>query len=72
MGARDLLYRVYERQLASELAGGPMPRHVGVIIDGNRVTPRSAGLGTASHGHEAGARHIDPSSTGAWSSASRT
>jgi short-chain Z-isoprenyl diphosphate synthase len=60
MGARDLVYRVYERQLERELAGGPMPRHVGVIIDGNRRYAAERGLGTPSHGHEAGARHIDP------------
>ncbi len=60
MGARDLVYRVYERQLERELADGPMPRHVGVIIDGNRRYAVERGLGAASHGHEAGARHIDP------------
>ncbi len=60
MGARDLVYRVYERQLERELADGPMPNHVGVIIDGNRRYAAERGLGTASHGHEAGARHIDP------------
>jgi len=59
MGVRDLAYRVYERQLTRELADGPLPGHVGVIIDGNRRYAAERGLGTASEGHEAGARHID-------------
>ena len=39
MGLRDVVYGVYERRLATELrAAGPgvLPRHVGVILDGNR------------------------------------
>lgn len=60
MGATDLLYRIYERQLTRELAPGPLPRHVGVIIDGNRRYALERGLGGATDGHEAGARHIDP------------
>ena len=59
MAAKDLLYRLYERQLAAELAQGPLPQHVGVIIDGNRRYAAERGLGTASLGHEAGSRHID-------------
>ncbi len=59
MAAKDLLYRLYERQLAGELAQGPLPQHVGVIIDGNRRYAAERGLGTASLGHEAGSRHID-------------
>jgi short-chain Z-isoprenyl diphosphate synthase len=59
MGATDLLYRVYERRLADELAGGPMPQHVGVILDGNRRYAVARGLAGASDGHAAGARHID-------------
>ncbi len=60
MGVLDLAYRLYERRLASELAGGPMPRHVGVILDGNRRYAEERGLGDASVGHAAGARRIDP------------
>ena len=33
MGARDLLYRIYERSLVRELtSGGPLPTHVGVLF----------------------------------------
>jgi short-chain Z-isoprenyl diphosphate synthase len=59
MGAKDLVYRLYERRLADELAGGPLPRHVGVILDGNRRYAAERGLGDAAVGHAAGARHID-------------
>jgi short-chain Z-isoprenyl diphosphate synthase len=60
MGVVDLAYRVYERRLADELAGGPLPRHVGVILDGNRRFARERGLQDPSHGHAAGAARIDP------------
>jgi short-chain Z-isoprenyl diphosphate synthase len=60
MTALDLAYRVYERRLARELAGGPLPGHVGVILDGNRRYAAERGLGAAAVGHEAGARRIDP------------
>jgi short-chain Z-isoprenyl diphosphate synthase len=58
LGARDLLYGVYERRLARQLHGAPVPRHVGVIIDGNRRWARAAGEDTQ-HGHRRGADHID-------------
>jgi short-chain Z-isoprenyl diphosphate synthase len=60
MGASDLVYRLYERQLMRELANGPWPRHVGVIIDGNRRYAAERGLAGVSDGHAAGARKIDP------------
>jgi short-chain Z-isoprenyl diphosphate synthase len=59
MAATDLLYQLYERRLAKELAGGPLPQHVGVIIDGNRRYARERGA-DASEGHAAGARQIEP------------
>ena len=37
MGYRDLGYWLYERRLEAYLAGKPtLPRHVGVMCDGNR------------------------------------
>jgi len=56
---RTLLYRLYERRLARQLRGRPLPRHVGVILDGNRRYARERGLGDASAGHRQGARKID-------------
>jgi short-chain Z-isoprenyl diphosphate synthase len=58
MGFRDLVYRLYERRLESALAGHEVPRHVGVILDGNRRWARSVGLTDVSDGHQKGADHI--------------
>ena len=60
MDARDLLYRVYERRLAGDVGNGPLPEHVGVILDGNRRYAAERGLGDAAVGHALGARHIEP------------
>ena len=54
---RDALYAVYERRLASELRPEQIPRHIGVIIDGNRRWARAFG-NPPSTGHEAGANKI--------------
>jgi len=54
----SLIYRVYERRLAHEVAGGELPRHVGVIMDGNRRYAAARGA-DATTGHEAGAANID-------------
>ncbi|MFP5336454.1 MAG: isoprenyl transferase [Actinomycetes bacterium] len=51
------LYRAYERRLAKSLRADRMPRHVGVILDGNRRWARATGA-DARHGHEAGADKI--------------
>jgi short-chain Z-isoprenyl diphosphate synthase len=56
---RGLVYHVYERRLAAEIASGDLPRHVGVILDGNRRYAAARGLAGPTHGHEAGAAHID-------------
>src|SRR5579871_876731 len=37
-------YTVYERRLFDEILQRPMPRHVGIILDGNRRHGRSRGL----------------------------
>src|ERR1700729_65670 len=58
IGLRDLAYRAYERRLEASLAGDPIPRHVGVILDGNRRWARLAGFTDVSNGHQKGADHI--------------
>jgi len=55
---RDLLYVAYEGSLRRQLASGDRPRHVGVILDGNRRWAREAGFDDVSHGHQAGADKI--------------
>src|SRR5712692_6860665 len=58
MGLRDLVYRLYEHRLEASLSPRTIPRHVGVILDGNRRWARSAGLSDISRGHQKGADHI--------------
>jgi len=53
----QLLYGLYERRLAASLPSDRMPRHIGVILDGNRRWARSIGTSTA-RGHRAGADKI--------------
>jgi short-chain Z-isoprenyl diphosphate synthase len=55
---RKIAVRVYERRLRRELAGKRLPRHVGLIIDGNRRWARQTGLASPSDGHRHGAEHI--------------
>ena len=57
VGLRDVVYSAYERRLARELHGAPVPRHVGVILDGNRRWARSVGQ-DSDHGHRRGADKI--------------
>ena len=59
MGPTALLYRLYERRLANDLRRrGGLPRHVGVIMDGNRRWARQLGMNTMA-GHRRGADQID-------------
>ena len=58
MDVRGLLYGTYERRLAAELTPDRVPRHVGVILDGNRRWAKALGVGVAS-GHRKGAAKID-------------
>jgi short-chain Z-isoprenyl diphosphate synthase len=57
MGLRQLVYGVYERRLAASLSPSALPRHVGVILDGNRRWAKASGARTA-EGHRAGAERI--------------
>ena len=59
--ARDVVYSVYEKRLSGRLEqvdDDRRPRHVGVVLDGNRRWAREAGRSTA-HGHRAGADKIE-------------
>ncbi|HWL01162.1 MAG TPA: isoprenyl transferase [Microbacteriaceae bacterium] len=50
-----LLYRLYQRRLRKRLDPARLPRHVAMIIDGNRRWARQRGLDSTDHGYRAGA-----------------
>ncbi|MBV9794520.1 MAG: di-trans,poly-cis-decaprenylcistransferase [Actinobacteria bacterium] len=50
-------YRLYARRLRRQLTGRPLPRHVGIVMDGNRRWARQRGLASPSLGHRYGAEH---------------
>ncbi|WP_062461695.1 isoprenyl transferase [Demequina soli] len=58
MALSSLLYGTYEKRLARTLkrTAAP-PRHIGVILDGNRRWAKQSGASTA-HGHQKGADKI--------------
>ena len=58
MRIRDLVYRLYARRLEASLSPEAIPRHVGVMCDGNRRWARSAGLADVSGGYQAGSDKI--------------
>ncbi|TWP48620.1 isoprenyl transferase [Lentzea tibetensis] len=55
---KTVIIRFYEWILRRELSGAQRPRHVGVVLDGNRRWAREAGYTDVAHGHRAGARKI--------------
>jgi short-chain Z-isoprenyl diphosphate synthase len=58
MWLSDVLYAAYARRLARQLDPTSVPRHVGVMLDGNRRWAKARGAGT-SEGHQAGADNIE-------------
>ena len=57
-GLGGLVYGAYERRLAQDVARGAVPRHVGVILDGNRRWARSSGASHVHDGHRRGAAKV--------------
>ncbi len=57
MPLTDVLYGAYERRLAKQISKEDVPRHVGVMLDGNRRWARANGFETVD-GHQAGAHKI--------------
>ncbi|HPB71550.1 MAG TPA: isoprenyl transferase [Phycicoccus sp.] len=57
MAVTDVLYAAYAARLARQLTPRDIPRHVGVMLDGNRRWARERGTSTA-EGHQAGADNI--------------
>ncbi len=56
-GLRRVVLPLYERRLRRWLVGATTPRHVGVILDGNRRWAKAFGA-PAAHGHAAGADRV--------------
>ena len=54
-----MLYPAYEARLARRLPADRLPKHVGVMLDGNRRWAKAVGTDTA-QGHRAGAANIEP------------
>ncbi|MEK9665194.1 MAG: isoprenyl transferase [Candidatus Nanopelagicales bacterium] len=57
MALSDLVYGAYERRLRRQIPAERLPRHVGVILDGNRRWATSQGS-ASDVGHRAGAAKI--------------
>ena len=54
-----MLYPAYEARVVRRLPAERLPKHVGVMLDGNRRWAKAVGADTA-HGHRAGAANIEP------------
>src|SRR6478735_6225234 len=52
---RGPLYRLYINRLRRRLEPAAVPRHVAMMIDGNRRWAKQSGYDSAAHGHRAGA-----------------
>lgn len=57
-GVRRVLYPAYEARMLRRMPGD-LPKHIGVMLDGNRRWAKAVGRDTA-HGHRAGAANIEP------------
>lgn len=55
---RNLLYSFYEAKLERGLKPADLPKHIGVMVDGNRRWAQLQGMEKAGHGHQAGAKKI--------------
>jgi short-chain Z-isoprenyl diphosphate synthase len=56
---RRILYPAYEARMLRTLPKDQLPKHIGVMLDGNRRWARSVGA-SAAQGHAAGAANIEP------------
>ena len=54
-----LIYYLYARRLVREIESRPMPRHVGIILDGNRRHGRSRGITEPREVYGLGANKLD-------------
>ncbi len=54
-----LLYFLYERHLLGQVSRRPMPRHIGIILDGNRRHGRALGIIAPEEIYRLGAEKLD-------------
>lgn len=60
MRLADPLYALYTRRLRRRVAASaPLPRHIALIMDGNRRWARQMGMANPSLGHRAGGEHVE-------------
>jgi short-chain Z-isoprenyl diphosphate synthase len=59
MFLRDTIYALYGRRLRAQIAKGPVPGHVGLVMDGNRRWAREMGFEDVRVGHRYGAEHLE-------------
>jgi short-chain Z-isoprenyl diphosphate synthase len=52
------IHSLYTRRLRHRVMAGPLPRHIGLIMDGNRRWARQMGMANPSVGHKYGAEHV--------------
>src|SRR3954453_16663279 len=57
-GVRKVVYPLYEARMLRRMPDN-LPKHVGVMLDGNRRWARSVGRDSA-HGHQVGVDNIEP------------
>jgi short-chain Z-isoprenyl diphosphate synthase len=53
------LYRLYEERLARQIEGDPVPRHIGIILDGNRRHGERNGVSDPKAIYTLGAQKLD-------------
>jgi short-chain Z-isoprenyl diphosphate synthase len=56
---KRVLYSLYERRLRRQIQARPAPRHVGIILDGNRRYARKHGLVDPRAAYDLGAKKLD-------------
>src|SRR5260370_23254572 len=54
-----LLYYLYARRLVRDVRSRPTPRHIGIILDGNRRHGRSLGITEPRELYDLGANKLD-------------
>ena len=52
------IYKLYERKLSSEIRSKPIPKHIGIILDGNRRASKMLGIDYKT-GYELGAEKLE-------------